>query len=470
MITFEIEQIDRAKSPLETTTFNNCIEQLILDKATLKKDRLTEEQLQSMCNIVASSTTKQSIVFGGSHAFLSAMHMAYAEHHPFIISPDMIWLLIAQGFSKHIQINEENLKHHFTTSVEKQNLVFKTTDLDINDPQADWEPVFDGLTNLLKLQIGNELVQTITNNFSTTQSAESIASQITLMDAMKSFYAYEVRLELCGIPELTLEGNKDDWLQLIEKAKELEKFDLSWWINSLLPILQEFVNVFDNNIDISFWSAMFKHHSSEEYGEPNIIDGWILKFFPYLKNNEKTGDSIADDLSKPDNIPPQFVTTDFICIDEITKIQYRMEANAGFMGIEQNDKSMALRPKIGWFVRKKSQADLLNQLELMAEKGGFDLMIDEFPEELTKLKKVSSLSLTFSDKIDIPKAMKKVNIKFLVLKGKTSFLNNYNILSLFPESTICINSNIYEFNQEKIESPWQRLLNANKSSIRITLD
>ena len=466
MITFEIEQIDHAKSPLETTTLNDCIEQLILDKATLKKDQLEEDQLQSICNIVASSHTEQPLVYAGSHSFLKAMHWAYAEHRPFIISPDMIWLLIAQGFSKHIQINAENLKYHFTTSEEKQNLVFETTELDINDPHADWEPVFNGLTNLLRIKIGDELVTTITNNFSTTLSAESIASQITLMDAMKSFYTYEVRLELCGIPELTLEGTKEDWQKLIEKAKRLKKYDLDWWINSLLPPLQEFVNVFDHKINTSFWKAMFKHHTSEEYGEPNTIDGWILKFFPYLKNNERTGNSITDNLSKPDNIPPQFVSTDFICKDVITQTQIPMEASAGFMGIEQNDTTMALRPKIGWFVRQKSPNEALNQLKQLAEKGEVNLIIDKFPEALHQIDELFMLTLNFTGKIEIPRSLKNINVKFLRLTGKTNFLNNYKILSLFPNTDIFINKNVYRLDQEELAytSPWERLLNGKNYS------
>ena len=32
---------------------------------------------------------------------------------------------------------------------------------------------------------------------------------------------------------------------------------------------------------------MFKYHSQKKYGAPNIIDGWIVKFFPYDKEGKR---------------------------------------------------------------------------------------------------------------------------------------------------------------------------------------
>lgn len=39
------------------------------------------------------------------------MYQAYADHRPFVLSPDMIWLLISQGFARHINANQESMRN-----------------------------------------------------------------------------------------------------------------------------------------------------------------------------------------------------------------------------------------------------------------------------------------------------------------------------------------------------------------------
>ena len=46
----------------------------------------------------------------GNHPFFYGMYEAYASHRPFVLSPDMIWLLISQGFSHHINADPEKYR------------------------------------------------------------------------------------------------------------------------------------------------------------------------------------------------------------------------------------------------------------------------------------------------------------------------------------------------------------------------
>ena len=38
---------------------------------------------------------------------------AYADHHPLVLSPDMIWITICQGFSKYVNAHAEELHNKF---------------------------------------------------------------------------------------------------------------------------------------------------------------------------------------------------------------------------------------------------------------------------------------------------------------------------------------------------------------------
>ena len=45
------------------------------------------------------------VLWYGAHPFFYGMYEAYADHRPFVLSPDMVWMLISQGFSHHINAN-----------------------------------------------------------------------------------------------------------------------------------------------------------------------------------------------------------------------------------------------------------------------------------------------------------------------------------------------------------------------------
>lgn len=51
-----------------------------------------------------------SLVYYGEHPFLTGILNSYIDHRPFVISPDIFWLLISQGFARHITQNAEELR------------------------------------------------------------------------------------------------------------------------------------------------------------------------------------------------------------------------------------------------------------------------------------------------------------------------------------------------------------------------
>lgn len=72
-------------------------------------------------NLIAKNKTDKALAIATSNAFYDAMFEAYAHHRPFVLSPDTIWLLIAQGFGQHINNNAEELRDFFCTIREQAN-------------------------------------------------------------------------------------------------------------------------------------------------------------------------------------------------------------------------------------------------------------------------------------------------------------------------------------------------------------
>jgi hypothetical protein len=53
-----------------------------------------------------------SIVIEGIdyHPFIASVHLAFAEHRPLVLSPDMIWTAILQGLAHHTHCHTEELR------------------------------------------------------------------------------------------------------------------------------------------------------------------------------------------------------------------------------------------------------------------------------------------------------------------------------------------------------------------------
>jgi hypothetical protein len=46
----------------------------------------------------------------GVHPLMAAVHHAFADHRPLVLSPDAVWLTIAQGVAHHVRLHAEALR------------------------------------------------------------------------------------------------------------------------------------------------------------------------------------------------------------------------------------------------------------------------------------------------------------------------------------------------------------------------
>jgi hypothetical protein len=83
----------------------------------------------------------------------------------------------------------------------------------------------------------------------------------------------------CGIPEVTLLGTPDDWRSVRRRAQMLSEYDLTWWTDALLPVLDQLVASSEGRVDEKFWQSFF-HHESGSMG--SALNGWIHVLFPYI--------------------------------------------------------------------------------------------------------------------------------------------------------------------------------------------
>ena len=424
-ITFTVDKVAKATQLIETNDYKNVI------------NKYSEA-------IEAYSPIHEKLVDRGTHPFLDGMHQAYAEHRPFVISPDMIWLLISQGFANHVNNNSELLRKHFVDFKGKKTLTAINNKIILGDRNSPWEEVFPEFSKQIASYTGAELTNALTADFSTTTITEKIASQITIMDAMEPYFKYEVMRIICGFPEITVKGTTADWNNIINKTKFLSKYELEWWTDKLIPILKEISRTSENKINQEFWMNMFKIHTENEYGNPKNIDGWITNFFPYEKSGKRIELNKIARLEVKDifeRLPSELVKVKFeykvVSARGKTKSVVPMEFWAGFVGLSQDSTSLALEPKIGWFITKEDNFD--QPLRSSDYNPLTFYKVDKFPKELFSIDHINDLTINYKGKINIPDNISDLKTTRLSLNGAIEPKEIRRIKALLPNTILKIN-------------------------------
>ncbi|TSJ44074.1 DUF4419 domain-containing protein [Mucilaginibacter corticis] len=446
-ITFKVEKLSAPKTKIfATESYDDILEKLIKEDRKLPGDP-GKQNTDGQSNIVTKSNIPEKLVARGFHPFFEGMYAAYADHHPFTLSPDMIWLLISQGFANHVNNNAELLRDLLVNFEGKKTLAY-TSDHDMLSPGSHWEKAFASFDSQIATFTGRELTTAMTSNFSTTTLDTKIASQITLMNAVQSFFNYNLFISGCGIPQITLEGTTKDWESVLNKTEAIRKYQLDWWIDELEPILKQFIQASKGKADKKFWQAMFKYHTKKMSCGPNIdlVDGWIVKFFPYDKKGRKL--DLKELSLSGQMLPNEFLKVNLDYTDATDPAHLKktsLELWAGFVGLDQNVKTYGLKPRIGWMIRKKDpfRQALIDKLTTLNNNGVVNLKVDNVPPETWMIGPIKKLVINFFGNIRIPDELGQIKIDDLTLNGTTQQPEIDRIVKMFPNTSLYINGQAY---------------------------
>jgi hypothetical protein len=340
-ITFRVSEVERARSPLRGFV---CGPRELLGRP-----------------VEAWGSSAAASLPSFEHGLLQAAHWAFAAHYPLVLTPDAIWLCIAQGFAAHVEANAERLRGKFVRHQGRETISIRRDDFVKGSPENPWPEVFSAFSDAIAAHVGEQR-DLVVCDFSTTGPYERAASEIVLMDAMQRYFEYSVTT-LCGIPEITLEGTVDDWRSIRRRARALEEYDLDFWTAGLAPVLDQLVATAEGRVDVAFWRSFFKWN--DESGGP-YLTGWINVLFPYLRRDgggeiERNAavSTWAEGLHAEFGGGPEqrsipfglsSVPFDWHFLEET----FPMELLAGFVGVAQDPETLALRPAIGWAVRDRA--------------------------------------------------------------------------------------------------------------------
>ncbi|HVX60269.1 MAG TPA: DUF4419 domain-containing protein [Pirellulales bacterium] len=306
------------------------------------------------------------------HALVMAVHDAFYEHHPLVLSPDAIWLTMARGFALHVNLNAEQLRNRFVTHSGKEKLVVMRPDF-MPGRDNPWAEAFDAFSKQIGERVG-KLRKFLRCDFSTTGPVELAASDLLMMDTFQAYFEYELRAG-CGIPAITLTGNANDWKSIRNRAALFGEFGLETWARALDPILRQFVAAAEGKTDAAFWQSFFRYHSGSG---PSVMTGWINVLFPYLKDDRDQlyPNPFLEDWERRLEIDdrqhwrqrwddPQGVGMKAIpsaLASAPVKVVWgdretEMRFVGGLMGVSQHDEDLAFEPQCGWAVVYEEPVD-----------------------------------------------------------------------------------------------------------------
>ena len=135
----------------------------------------------------------------GYNKVLKGYLNAFVDHCPIKVSPNVIWQLILNAFSKHVNNRSEQLRSKFVNFEGVKNLnVIKVGSIDEIYKYED--EIIDELTQKIAENVGKELINVLTPNFSTSNKNSVISGKVSIMSSFKKYFRYNVFTLVCGIP------------------------------------------------------------------------------------------------------------------------------------------------------------------------------------------------------------------------------------------------------------------------------
>ena len=292
-------------------------------------------------------------------SLIQGLILAYKNHYPIVISPDIIWILFLQGFSRFMDKYSEKVRNKFVTFTGKKIINVKKIGIFPKDASKEtWQEVIDNFVGGIKSYVGEEMISNLQSDFTTTEEVTLATSQATIMSSMKNFFEFDLAMGGCGISSIILEGTLEDWEKIKSKLNYLSQndFGLNWWIKHLIQIIDKIImtkNYYKQNKNINnelkkFWKNIIRiKDEKNDFYDPYTINGWIINFIPNLSEDNP---KIFSEMKK-DDIPDQIISCPLkLTVYNLnsTKTIHECDLVSGFFGMTQNKKNFSVRPIIGY--------------------------------------------------------------------------------------------------------------------------
>jgi hypothetical protein len=203
---------------------------------------------------------------------------AYSNHHHLALRPEDIWFAVLSQTGFYINAHAEELRHLFVAHEGQKELEVVEVG---NLHSVDFGALAERMTREIQRNVLDpELRSWVMPDFTTTRDSDRVVASVLMMGALQEYFSYKMTL-LCGIPSVTLLGEREDWVKIQGRILMLEKLgsEAVGFATLLRPVLRYFIETFDHPDSPAvkdFWSRIV--HWQGGGSGPSYLSGWITAF------------------------------------------------------------------------------------------------------------------------------------------------------------------------------------------------
>ncbi|EDR13029.1 uncharacterized protein LACBIDRAFT_322430 [Laccaria bicolor S238N-H82] len=227
---------------------------------------------------------------------------AYNRHRHLRLRPDDIWTAILIQFNFFVNGRSEQLRSQFVAHKGKKELVVHAQG---NRYTVNFGAMAKDMTRELEKNILDPSLRAwILPKFSTTTTTDTIIASVIMMSSMKKYFDYRFCLD-CGIPSVTLEGEQEDWEEILRRIEKLKEYgvEATGWCHLLRPIMAQFVAAFDNPAseeNKEFWGKVC--HREGGGSGPTYLGGWVTAFCAFDEDGKWLGHKFKDGVVEAESL------------------------------------------------------------------------------------------------------------------------------------------------------------------------
>lgn len=301
------------------------------------------------------------------NGLVRAIFSAYSSHYNLVLRPEDVWFSILSQLGFYVNAHAEELRSYFVSHEGQKELTVKSA-------IRDFGALAMAMTEQIQENVKDpELREWIMPAFSTTTTSDKIVSAILMMGVLQKYFSYKMCL-MCGIPSVTLLGERDDWVLLLSKIDKIPELgeEPTQFTTLLRPILQHFISSFDNSSSpdtVDFWQRSV--HSQGGGSGLSYLSGWVTAFCFWdaegrpLYRQDTVANGLGGNLDgiwyhrvDTDEIPSGYNTVP-VKVDDFGNV-YMTKMLAGLVGIEATPITSAsgqeagslntIQPVAGWWM------------------------------------------------------------------------------------------------------------------------
>lgn len=213
----------------------------LLKRACHRESEACQELLQS-----SFAHKVEDAIDPSSNGFVHGAIRAYNQHHCLHIRPEDVWFAILSQLSLFINAHAEELRGQFVAHEGKKELKLEYYGTRYS---VDFGLFAKQMGELIEENVVDpELRQWMMPAFTTTTKHDVIIASILLMGVTQKYFDYKCCI-MCGLPSVTLLGNKADWELILARLEKLKEYgeEPTQFHNLLKPVLLRFVRSFETH-------------------------------------------------------------------------------------------------------------------------------------------------------------------------------------------------------------------------------